>query len=219
MVPHFFDRGDAGRLLARRLLRYAGHRGTLVLGLPRGGVPVAYEIARQLDAPLDVLVVRRLSVPCREELTIGAVAPGGACVLNDELIDMLDIESDAIHAVRLQQEQELEQSEQLYRGNQPPLELAGKTVIVVDEGIATAESMHAAVLYLHQQNAARVIVATPVISPAAYRDLQSVADEVVAVLVPEKILSVGQCYDDFSPTTDEEVRRLLGFAEPERVPS
>lgn len=206
---HFRNRRDAGRRLAARLQSYAAREGVVVLGLARGGVPVAAEVATSLGAPLDVLVVRKLGVPCQEELALGAIAPGGVCVLNDALIDSLGIESDAIGAVRLKEQRELERREELYRENRPPLLLRGKTVIVVDDGIATGATMHAAVIYLHQQNPARVVVAAPVIAPDTFRQLEASADDVVAVLVPSELMSVGQWYDDFAPTSDDDVRRVL----------
>lgn len=201
-------------MLATRLQQYAGTDGVVVLGLARGGVPVAAEIARQLGAPLDVLVIRKLGVPCQEELAMGAIAPGGVCVLNDALIESLGIESDSIGAVRLKEQRELERREQRYRGQRPRLPLHGKTAIVVDDGIATGSTMHAAVIFLHQQRPARVVVAAPVIAPESFRDLKTSVDEVVAVLVPRELLSVGQWYDDFSPTRDEEVRSALAGAAP-----
>ena len=218
MKAQFIDRTSAGRLLAGQLQNYAGQPGVIVLALPRGGVPVAYEVARQLGAPLDVLVVRKLGVPCQEELAMGAIAPGGVCALNDELIDMLDIEVDAIASVRLHEQQELDRRERLYRENRPPLDVHDKVVIVVDDGIATGATMHAAIAFLHQQNAARVVVAAPVIARDTFRELQSIATEVVAVNTPDELGSVGLWYEDFSPTSDEEVRRLLGIKELQQIP-
>jgi putative phosphoribosyl transferase len=214
MKQRFLNRTDAGRLLATRLLKYAAQPNVVVLGLPPGGVPVAHEVARSLDAPLDALVVRKLNVPCQEELPMGAIAPGGVCVLNDKLIDRLDIEVDAIGAVRLRQEQELEQHEQLYRGDRPPPDVRGKTVIVIDDGIATGWTMHAATVFLLQRNAARVIVAAPVVTRNALRELQSIAAEVVAIIVSEDSQGLGEWFEDFSPITDDEVRRLLGLNGP-----
>lgn len=209
MTTPFRNRREAGQLLAGRLQHYAGREGLIVLGLARGGVPVAGEIAERLGAGVDVLVVRKLGVPCQEELAMGAIAPGGVCVLNHDLIDSLGIESDSIGAVRLNEQRELERREALYReGRSPPL-LKGKIVIVVDDGIATGATMHAAVVYLHQQNPARVIVAAPVIAPDSFRELETSADEVVAVIVPADLASVGQWYHDFAPTSDDEVRQVL----------
>jgi len=214
MAHRFINRIEAGQLLAERLQNYAGRLGVVVLGLPRGGVPVAGEIARSLGAPLDVIVVRKLGVPCQEELAMGAIAPGGVCVLNDGLIESLGIEGDSIGAVRLKEERELQRREKLYRGHRPPLALRGKIAILVDDGIATGSTMHAAVIFVHQQDPARVVVAAPVIAPDTFRDLTASVDEVVAVIVPKELLSVGQWYDDFSATSDEEVRRVLAGASP-----
>lgn len=214
MARRFINRIEAGQMLAERLQNYAGREGVVVLGLPRGGVPVAAEIARSLGAPLDVIVVRKLGVPCQEELAMGAIAPGGVCVLNDELIDSLGIESDSIGAVRLKEQRELERREKLYRGHRPALSLQGKIAIVVDDGIATGSTMHAAVVFLHQQRPARVVVAAPVIAPDTYRALTTSVDEVVAVIVPKELFSVGEWYDDFSATSDDEVRRVLAAATP-----
>ncbi len=214
MAHCFINRIEAGQLLAERLQRYARRGDVVVLGLPRGGVPVAGEIARSLGVPLDVIVVRKLGVPCQEELAMGAIAPGGVCVLNDNLVESLGLESDSIGVVRLKEQRELERREKLYRGQKLPLPLRGKTVIVVDDGIATGSTMHAAVVYLHRQDPARVVVAAPVIAPETFRDLTASVDEVVAVMVPNALLSVGQWYDDFSATSDEEVRRVLAGATP-----
>lgn len=209
----FENRGEAGRMLAARLQAYAGRPGVVVIGLARGGVPVASEVARQLEATLDVLVVRKLGVPCQEELAMGAIAPDGVCVLNDELIDRLGIESDAIGAVRLQQEKELQRREQLYRGKRARAEVRGQTIIVIDDGIATGATMHAAVSYLRRQHPTKIIVAAGVIAPDTFRKLKGWADEVVAVMVPDELHSVGEWFRDFSPTTDDEVRRLLSASD------
>lgn len=214
LALRFKDRIAAGQALAERLRIYAGREGVVVLGLARGGVPVAGEVARRLGAPLDVIVVRKLGVPCQEELAMGAIAPGGVCVLNDELIEALGIESDSIGVVRLKEQRELERREALYRGERPPLPLSGKIAIVVDDGIATGATMHAAVIFLHQQNPARLIVAAPVIAPDTFRTLAAAGDDVIAVIVPKELLSVGEWYDDFSATSDEEVRRVLTGATP-----
>jgi len=176
-------------------------------------VPVASEVARQLGAALDVLVVRKLGVPCQEELAMGAIAPDGVCVLNDDLIDRLGIESDAIGAVRLQQEKELQRREQLYRGKRARAEVRGQTIIVIDDGIATGATMHAAVAYLRRQHPFKIVVAAGVIAPDTFRKLQEWADEVVAVMVPDELHSVGEWFRDFAQTTDEEVRRLLSSTE------
>lgn len=208
-MHRFEDRSEAGRLLADRLQAYAGQPGVVVLGLARGGVPVAGEVARHLGAPLDVLVVRKLGVPCQEELAMGAIAPDGVCVLNDDLIDRLGIEGDAIGAVRLQQEKELQRREQLYRGKRARGEMCGKTIIVIDDGIATGATMHAAVAYLRRQHPTKIVVAAGVIASDTFRKLKDWADDVIAVTVPDDLHSVGEWFRDFSQTTDDEVRRLL----------
>lgn len=210
MKAPFRDRLDAGRQLGAKLAHFAGTPGLLVLGLPRGGVVVAHEVARELRAPLDILVVRKLGVPCQEELAMGAIGPGGVCVLNDEVIDLLDIETDAIGVVRLREERELERRELLYRGNRPAPDLRGRTLIVVDDGIATGSSMQAAVLCLHQHDPGRVVVAAPVVSRDAVGPLQALQTEVVALITTDKLRSVGGWFEDFSATSDAEVCRLLG---------
>jgi len=176
-------------------------------------VPVASEVARQLGAALDVLVVRKLGVPCQEELAMGAIAPDGVCILNDDLIDRLGIESDAIGAVRLQQEKELQRRELLYRGKRERADVRGQTIIVIDDGIATGATMHAAVAYLRRRHPSKIVVAAGVIAPDTFRKLKERADDVVAVLVPDELHSVGEWFRDFSQTTDEEVRRLLSATE------
>lgn len=217
MKPPFRDHLDAGRRLAAGLGAYATSPPPLVLGLPRGGVPIAQAVARALGAPLDVLVVRRLGVPCREELALGAIAPGGVCVLNDELIDALDVEVDTITALRRREEGELERSEALYRGDRPFPDVRGRTVIVVDDSIATGARMHAAILFLHRREAGHVVVAAPVIARKAFRDLSSVAAEVVAVLVPDDLANASHWFEVFSVPTDEEVRRRVGLGEGQPV--
>jgi len=220
ITMHYFeDRSEAGRMLADRLQVYAGKPGVVVLGLARGGIPVASEVARQLGATLDVLVVRKLGVPCQEELAMGAIAPDGVCVLNDDLIDRLGIESDAIGAVRWQQEKELQRRELLYRGKRSRAEVRGRTVIVIDDGIATGATMHAAVSYLRRQHPEKIVVAAAVIAPDTFQKLNDWADDVVAVTVPEKLRSVGEWFRDFSQTTDDEVQRLLRATDPARKDS
>jgi len=212
-MHRFEDRREAGRMLADRLQAYAGKPGVVVLGLARGGMPVAAEVAREIGATLDVLVVRKLGVPCQEELAMGAIAPDGVCVLNDDLVDMLGIESDAIGAVRLDQEKELQRREKLYRGRRPRAAVRDQTVIVIDDGIATGATMHAAVAYLRRQHPAKIVVAAGVIAPDTFRKLKEWADDVVAVMVPDELHSVGEWFRDFSQTTDEEVQRLLQTTE------
>lgn len=205
----FRDRQDAGIQLAARLLRYAGDPKVLVLGLPRGGVPVAYQVARRLDAPLDVFVVRKLGVPGHRELAMGAIATGGVRVLNPEVVTALRINEPVIAAVATQEQIELERQERVYRGNVPFPGLAGRIVIVVDDGLATGSTMRAAVRALRQMQPARIVVAAPVAAAETCRSLSTEADEVVCVSTPELFHAVSMWYQEFSQTTDEEVRTLL----------
>lgn len=206
----FRDRGEAGRLLAAKLSAYANRPDVLVLALPRGGVPVAYEVARALGAPLDVFVVRKLGVPGYEELAMGAVATGGVRVLNDRIVNGLGIPGYIIDAVAAQEQQELARRERLYRGGRPPPDVRGRTVILVDDGLATGATMHAAVQALRQLQPARIVVAVPTASPDTCEELRAEVDEVICAITPEPFQAVGRWYEDFSQTTDEEVRELLG---------
>jgi len=206
---YFRDRRDAGRQLAPRFSMLAGREDLVVLGLARGGVPVAYEVAQALHAPLDVFVIRKLGVPGQPELAMGAIASGGICVLNREVLLRIP-DADAILAeVTAIERRELERREIEYRGRRPAPVLRGKTVMVVDDGLATGASMRAAVLALRQAKAARVIVAAPVGSTSACAKLAREADELVCLTAPTDFDAVGQVYGDFSQTTDEEVRSLL----------
>ncbi len=191
---------------------YAGDPRVIVLGLPRGGVPVAYEVARALRAPLDVFVVRKLGVPGHRELAMGAIASGGVRVLNPEVVDMLHISGPIIEAVAAQELLEVERQQREYRGDVPLPGLAGRTVIVVDDGLATGSTMRAAVKALRQSGPARIVAAAPVAAADTCRSLASEADEVVCVNVPESFHAVSMWYDEFSQTSDEEVRRLLQAA-------
>ena len=210
MEPERFrDRNEAGRLLAKRLTAYANRPDVLVLALPRGGVPVAYEVARALGAPLDVFVVRKLRIPGYEELAMGAVATGGVRVLNDEIVQRLRIPEYIIDAVAAREQQELARRERLYRGGRPPPDVRGRTMILVDDGLATGATMRAAIMALRQLQPARIIVAIPTASPETCEELKAEVDEVVCAITPEPFLAVGHWYEDFSQTTDEEVRDLL----------
>jgi putative phosphoribosyl transferase len=210
MSPQLFrDRSEAGRQLAARLAHYADHPDVLVLALPRGGVPVGYEVARALHVPMDVFIVRKLGVPGHEELAMGAVASGGVRVLNDQVVRGLGIPDYVIDAVAGWELQELERRERLYRGQRPPPDVRGKTVILVDDGLATGSTMLAAVRALHQLGPARIVVAVPVASPDTCELLKSEVDEVVCAVTPEPFYAVGLWYQNFSQTTDEEVRELL----------
>lgn len=210
MSPRLFrDRTEAGRLLAARLEKYAGQPGVVVLALPRGGVPVAYEVARALHAPMDVFVVRKLGIPGHEELAMGAVATGGVRVLNDQVVKAVGIPDYMIDAVANWETEELKRRERLYRGDSPPPDVRGKTVILVDDGLATGSTMLAAVRALRQQGPARIVVAVPVAAPDTCELVKAHVDEIVCAATPEPFYAVGLWYRDFSQTTDEEVRELL----------
>ena len=208
----FRDRVDAGRRLASRLGAYAGREDVCVLGLPRGGVPVAAEVAAALGAPLDVFVVRKLGVPGHEELAMGAIASGGVRVLNDETVDALRIAPAEIEAATARAAAELRRREDLYRGGRPPLDVRGRSVILVDDGLATGSTMRAAAAALRRLGPARTVVAVPVAAPERCAALREEVDEVVCVLLPESFYAVGAWYEDFSQTTDGEVRRCLDGA-------
>ena len=212
MKTQFFNRTEAGQFLAENLSNYANREDVFVLALPRGGVPVAAEVAKELNAPLDVFVVRKLGLPGHPELAMGAIATGGVRVFNRKVVNALRISDEVIDAVSAEEFVELERRENAYRAGLPPLEIEGKTVIVVDDGVATGSTMLAAVSALRQLNAARIVVAAPVIAASSCREIQRKADEVVAVMIPERFYAVGQWYEDFSQTSDEEVRELLAQA-------
>ncbi|HWQ11283.1 MAG TPA: phosphoribosyltransferase [Roseiflexaceae bacterium] len=214
----FRDRREAGRQLAAMLTAYAHRPDVLVLALPRGGVPVAFEVARALDAPLDVFLVRKLGVPGHEELAMGAIASGGVRVLNEQLVHTLSIPDHVIEAVAAREQQELARRERLYRGERPPPDLRGRTVILVDDGLATGATMYAAVKALRQQLPARIVVAVPIAAPEACAELSEEVDDIVCAATPEPFYAVGLWYADFSQTTDEEVRDLLRRAY-EQVPA
>jgi putative phosphoribosyl transferase len=206
---HFADRRDAGRRLARRLAHYAPKR-PVVFALPRGGVPVAAEIAARLAAPLDVLVVRKLGVPGHEELAFGAIASGGVRVLNDEIIGQTGLSDSRIDEITRRETAELYERERLYRDELPPPDLRGRTVILVDDGLATGSTMRAAVHAVRAAEAAKVVVAVPVAPAEACAELSEEADELVCLRRPEPFYAVGLWYDDFAPVPDDEVRRALG---------
>jgi predicted phosphoribosyltransferase len=209
MPPVFLDRRDAGRRLAVELSDYADQNDLLVLALPRGGVPVAYEVARALHAPLDVFMVRKLGVPGYEELAMGAIATGGLRVLDEDLIRMLDLPKEIIDRVTAAEMRELERREREYRGDRPPLDVRGHTVILVDDGLATGSTMRAAIAALKKEGAKRIVVAVPVAPPETCEALKVQVDDVVCAVTPEPFRAVGLWYRDFSQTTDEEVRDLL----------
>ncbi len=208
----FKDRAEAGRLLAERLSGYRGREDLVVLALPRGGVPVAFEIARELDGPLDVFLVRKLGVPGREELALGAIASGAIRVLNTQLVDALEITTEQIEAIAARELQELERRERAYRGDRPAPDVSGRTVILVDDGLATGATMSAAVLAVRQDEPASVVMAVPVGDPDVCASFREYADEVVCLRTPQPLRGVGAWYEDFSQTTDDEVRELLARA-------
>ena len=208
----FKDRSDAGKRLAAKLQVYANRPDVIVLGLPRGGIPVAFEVARKLRLSLDVFVVRKLGVPGREELAMGAIASGGIEVLNDNIVRGLNISRAVIESVARKEGEELKRREQLYRGNRASLNVKDLTVILVDDGLATGATMRAAVQALRIQKPVSVVVAVPVASPEACQELGDEADDIVCAITPEPFYSVGSWYEDFSQTTDDEVRTLLKMA-------
>jgi putative phosphoribosyl transferase len=205
----FRNRTDAGRQLAEKLAAYTDRPDVLVLALPRGGVPVGHEVARALGAPLDVFLVRKLGVPGYEELAMGAVATGGVRVLNDEIVRGLGISEREIDAAVARELQELARRERLYRGDRPPPDVAARTVILVDDGLATGATMRAAIQALRQQQPARIVVAVPTASPDTCEVLKAEADEMICAITPEPFLAVGHWYEDFTQTTDDEVQDLL----------
>lgn len=209
MKARFADRRAAGRELAARLRPYAGRPDVLVLGLPRGGVPVAYEVARALRAPLDVFVVRKLGVPGHGQLAMGAIASGGTMVLNEDVVGAVGVGEQEIEAVVREEGRELERRERLYRRDRGPLPVSGRTAIVVDDGLATGATMRAAVTALRQRGAGSVVVAVPTASPVTCREIGETVDEIVCVFTPEPFTAVGLWYDDFAPTSDDDVRELL----------
>lgn len=210
MPSAFRNRSEAGRLLAERLSVYAGRPDVLVLALPRGGVPVGHAVAGALGVPLDVFVVRKLGVPGHEELAMGAIATGGVCVLNDEVVQSLRIPRRLIEAVAARELRELERREHSYRGKRPLPQVRDRTIILVDDGLATGSTMRAAVSALRQLEPARIVVAVPTAAPTACQQFRHEADDCVCDITPDPFHSVGLWYEDFSQTTDEEVRALLG---------
>lgn len=219
MAPRFLNRTDAGRRLAATLSAYASRPDGIVLGLPRGGVVVAYEVARLLGVPLDVFIVRKLGVPGHEELAMGAIASGGASVLDEALVRELRISEREIRAVVAAEQRELERREREYRGDRPPPDIAGRTVILVDDGLATGASMRVAVAALKQEQPGRLVVAVPIAPPETCDALRREADDVVCAVTPEPFYAVGLWYEDFTQTTDTEVHDLLERARHELAPA
>jgi putative phosphoribosyl transferase len=216
METRLKDRAEAGRLLAQRLTAYGDRDDVIVLALPRGGVPVAFEIASKLNAPLDVFIVRKLGVPWQQELAMGAIATGGVRVLNEDVVKAYGISDEEIAPVEAREREELGRRERVYRGDRPPLDVADRTVILVDNGIATGTTMRAALAALRRLGPARIVVAVAVAPQSTYEELRAEADEVACVLTPETFYAISLWYENFEQTTDEEVRNLLARAlEPE----
>ena len=208
----FANRAEAGRMLAEALSAYIGRRGILILALPRGGVPVAYEVAKALSAPMDLWLVRKLGVPGQEELALGALAGKNIRVLNDDIISLLNIDQSAIDIVIAREQAELERRNRLYRQGRPPPDIEGKTIIIIDDGLATGATMRAAIASLRQAGAAWIIAAVPVGAVSTCRKIEQEADELVCLHTPQPFYGVGQWYTDFSQTSDEEVLALLTSA-------
>jgi len=213
MESRFENRIEAGRFLARRLQEYKNRPDVLVLALPRGGVPVAYEVAENLNAPLDVLIVRKLGAPGHEELAVGAIASGGVYVLNRDVVNTLHLSDQHLQQIAAREQRELERREQAYRDGRQPAEVEGKTVILIDDGLATGATMWAAVEALRQRNPAKIIVAVPTAEADICRAFREIADDVVCGITPDPFIAVGLWYREFDQTTDDEVRTLLARAE------
>jgi len=196
-------------MLAQELLHYANRSDVIVLALPRGGVPVAYEVALALNVPLNIFIVRKLGLPGQEELAIGAIASGGIRVLNEDILRLLHISEEVIDRVAQRELKELQRREQLYRGDNPPPQVEGKTVILIDDGLATGASMRAAIAGLRAQHPARIVIAVPTAAPETCEAFKAEVDEVICAITPEPFLGVGRWYEDFSQTTDEGVRLFL----------
>ncbi len=209
IVIPFANRRQAGKKLATQLANYADRSDVLVLALPRGGVPVAFEVARALHAPLDLFLVRKLGVPGHEELAMGAIATGGVRVLNEEVTSRIHIPSSSIDEVAQREEQELKRRERLYRGDRVSPDVRGRTVILIDDGLATGSTMRAAATALRKMQPSKIIVAVPVAAAETCADLRSEVDEVICSATPEPFMAVGAWYSDFEQTSDEEVRELL----------
>ncbi|MBI4394707.1 MAG: phosphoribosyltransferase [Candidatus Omnitrophica bacterium] len=209
MEKLFRDRSDAGRQLAAKLSHYSGKSNVLVLGLPRGGVVVAYEVAKALKVPLNVFVVRKLGVPGHEELAMGAIASGGVHFLNESVVQTLHILQSQIEEVTKKEQKELERRERMYHGTEPPLSVVGREVILIDDGLATGATMYAAVKALRKQKPKKIIVVVPVAAEETCNEFRLEVDEMICLYTPESFFGVGMWYEHFEPTTDAEVRRLL----------
>jgi putative phosphoribosyl transferase len=209
MLVPFRDRTQAGQLLAAELKKYADLQDVMVLALPRGGVPVAFEIARELRAPMDVFVVRKLGVPGQEELALGAIASGGARVLNQDVVESLNISDRIIDAITAREQHTLDERERVYRDGRPPYPVRDHTVILVDDGLATGATMLAAIRAVRKQKPKAVIVAVPVAAPRVYESFMPEVDDIICLATPQPFLGVGQWYEDFSQISDQQVRNLL----------
>lgn len=210
----FVDREDAGRQLASRLAKYANRADVIVLGMPRGGVPVAFQVAKALQAPLDIFVVRKLGVPGAEEPAFGAIASGGGCYLDQDVVESAAMSNAQIQAVIAKERLELERREKLYRAGRNALQLTSKRAILVDDGIATGASIRVAARALRQLGPDRIVIAAPLVHPKIAKELAGEADEIVYVRLPENFYAVGQFYEDFSEVTDSEVKECLAGAQP-----
>jgi putative phosphoribosyl transferase len=214
----FKNRTTAGQTLAGELTDYANRSDVIVLGLPRGGVPVAFEVAQALKAPLDVVVVRKLGVPEQEELAMGAIASGGVRIINEHIVNQMNISDDMIARVAVQEERELERRELLYRGDRPFSDLRERTVILVDDGLATGATMWAAVASVRRQHPAQIVIAVPVATTETCQELATAVDKIVCAATPSPFYSVGMWYKDFPQTTDDQVRHLLAKTETNHQP-
>jgi predicted phosphoribosyltransferase len=212
MGTTFRDRSEAGQLLSQRLLHYGRHPDAIVLALPRGGVPVGFEIAVKLNLPLDVFVVRKLGVPGQRELAMGAIASGGVRVLNEDVLRAMPFAAATVADITAQESREVERRERDYRQNRPAPEIGGQTVILVDDGLATGATMLAAIAALRQREPAKIVVAVPVCPPETLEEIKRVADETVILFAPGWFRGVGQFYEDFAQLSDEAVRLLLARA-------
>lgn len=208
-VNQFRDRSQAGQLLASRLSKYADRKDVLVLALPRGGVPVAFEVAKALNAPLDIIVVRKLGVPGHEELAMGAIAPGGLRVLDDGVVQRSQVSNSTIEAIVAKEQAEMARREMVYRGNAPAADVREKTILLVDDGLATGSTMRVAAAAVKRGEPAQIVVAVPTAPPSSVHDLRTEADEVVAYMTPRLFFGVGEWYQKFDQVSDEEVRALL----------
>jgi len=209
MNARFKDRKDAGRILADKLSKYTNHPSAVVLALPRGGVPVAYEVAQELGLPLDVLIVRKLGVPNHEELAMGAIASGGIRFLNRSVIESLRILPETLEAVERREALELMRREAIYRGNRSPIQVEGRIVILIDDGIATGSTMRVAIQLLRAQHVQKIIVATPAAPPSAKWEIEPLVDEFIAVVLPPDFYGVGQFYEDFAQMDDDTIYELV----------